>query len=308
MLEHHAEHEHHSTIFLIGSWINIFLYSTEITLGVYFFLHHKQNRFQKFSLGGSLLLDTVCTMFVCYFAWLHTAPKSLIDDTNSREGVVIILTYLVSVLEQLYLVHRYWILARNRIVVSFVLLGAIIHLVFGFITGIYALLLPDLVNRYGVPSIAVAAVTCAATDLLIAINMFRAARSVDTVDAPTQSLLYRLSLVAITSGVVTAIAATFKVILLFTSIQAFVFVFNLVGRLYTLTIVGNCIALKRHKNPGVVDDSSQAATSSETQTRRDSRFGLPGSVVLTPLDLHTFTIPEDIQSDSDVPSAIITRS
>ncbi|KAG7095757.1 hypothetical protein E1B28_006463 [Marasmius oreades] len=287
------------TIALINSWANVFLYSMEVTLSAYFFQCHKTNRYQKFSLGGSLFLDTVCSAVVCYYTWLRIDDPMI--ESWSR-GIITILTYFVSVCEQLYLVHRYWIIARNRVVVFFVLLGAIVHLVFGFISGLLSLVVPGSVHSYGILSLTIAAVTCAATDLLIAINIFYATRNIDTINPSTQSLLFRLSIIGISSGIVTATATTLKIILLFTSLRGFAFLFNLVGRIYTLTIVVNCIALERQKNARA---RSIATENSETQTSNNSRS--PGSVVLTTLDFRTSTVPEDTKTDTEVQNSIGMR-
>ncbi|KAF9260682.1 hypothetical protein L218DRAFT_962262 [Marasmius fiardii PR-910] len=278
------------SISLAGSWISVFLCSMEITLGAYFFLNHKQNQFQKFILGSALLLDFLCTAVQCYNAWLHL---DVLTTQTWCLGVSIMLTYVVSVLEQLYLVHRYWIIAQNKIVVSLIFLGVIVHLAFGFITGVYVLVIREFVYHFGVPASMVAAVTCAVTDLFIAINIFHTARSIDTSDSSTQSLLYRLSILAISSGVVTATATTLMIVLLFTKLEAFTFVFNLIGRIYVLTIVVNCIVLRRRK-------VTQVETLSLSETRSTRRSG---SVVLTPQDFHTLTIPEDIETDGGFPSS-----
>ncbi|KAG7095763.1 hypothetical protein E1B28_006468 [Marasmius oreades] len=180
--------------------------------------------------------------------------------------------------------------ARNKIVLLLVLLGVIIHVVFGFISGIYVLVIRQPVYHFGVSSATIAAVTCAATDLFIAINMFHTARRINTIDTSVQNLLYRLSIIGMTNGIVTATTTTLMIILLFTSIEAFTLVFDLVGRVYTLTIVVNCVALKRQKPP---------RDESVTQTTRNSRRS--GSVVLTTLELNTFTIPEDIETESSEP-------
>ncbi|KAF9260687.1 hypothetical protein L218DRAFT_568317 [Marasmius fiardii PR-910] len=283
--------------YLICSWINVFLYSLEITLIAYFFLCHRKNRFQRFSLGGSLLLDTICTVIVCYSTWLLAHAVS--REKQWWPGVMTILTYLISVVEQLYLVHQYWIIARNKIVLSLILLGVIVHLVFGFVAGVSNLV--RLRPSFSTPSLAVAATTCAATDLFLAINMFRATRNIDTMDNPTQSLLYRLSIIAISSGIVTASATTLKIILLFISIEGFGFVMNIVGRLYTLTMVINCIALKRFKPSTTIFESVPLERETRT-TRNSSDSRSPGSVVLTPLDFRTFTIPEGIETNHDSPS------
>ncbi|KAF9260124.1 hypothetical protein L218DRAFT_1003054 [Marasmius fiardii PR-910] len=234
------------------------------------------------------------------------------------------LTHLVSVLEQLYLVHRYWIMCVNfpnldsewspeqdfssvlgikssyhssssELLFMLVIRNSTVRFTrssltflfrqpaFAFVSSIYVLIIPQSTLQsvynfnFGTTSVTIAAVVCAATDILIAISMFRAIRKLDTIQDSTQSLLYRLSILAISSGALTATATIIKIILLFVFIQGFAFVFNLIGRIYTLTIVINCIALKRHKHI-----TAAFASGSETQTSiRTSRS--PGSVVSTPL-------------------------
>ncbi|KAF9259122.1 hypothetical protein L218DRAFT_908666 [Marasmius fiardii PR-910] len=294
------------SISLIGSWLNISLYSMEITLGADFLLHHKHNRFQKFSVGGSLFLDTACTIVVCYSTWVHT-DASLKARSGWRPGVLILLTYLVSTLEKLYLIHQYWIIARNKTVLSVVLLGAAVHLIFASIASIYVLVVGPQYHRSmytpAITSVTIAACICAATDLLIAINMFQAARKIDTIDTSTQSLLYRLSILAISSGVLIATVTILMVIFRFTSKDGFSFVFNLLGRIYTLTTVVNCIALKRHRNTSasisaVNDSNVPAPTASRT----------PGSVALTPTNRQTCTIPEDDSASSRVTKSVVRNT
>ncbi|KAF9260723.1 hypothetical protein L218DRAFT_1002462 [Marasmius fiardii PR-910] len=80
------------------------------------------------------------------------------------------------------------------------------------------------------------------------------------------------------SGVVTATASTLKIILLFTSLKGFGFIINNVGRIYALTIVVNCIALKRYKTPTTGSESDPSESDSTRITGklekcRKSRLG-----------------------------------
>ncbi|KAL0563743.1 hypothetical protein V5O48_018319, partial [Marasmius crinis-equi] len=201
--------------------MNMFLYSTELGLVLYAYFHLRLHRFHRYILACSLLTDTACTTVLCYDAWLTLKLATLPGVHPWTLGVSIMFTYIASALEQSFFAHRYWIITRNKYILGLIFLGIVVHIIFGFIAAIYVLVIPDFSKlTFGVPASAVAATVCAATDLLIAVAMFYKIRGIETVNTTTQSLLFRMSLLAIASGVFTATATTLMIVFLFTNVNA----------------------------------------------------------------------------------------
>ncbi|KAJ8083010.1 hypothetical protein PM082_008871 [Marasmius tenuissimus] len=288
---------------LVSSWMNMFLYTTEVALIVYAYAHLRLNRFHRYLLVASLLTDTACTAIVCYSFWLVIAGPITVDGQPWPLGAIIILTYMSSAWGQIYFVHRYWIIARNKIVSGLIVFGILVHVVFGFIAAIYVFVIRRIGYHFGVSASAVAATVCATTDILIAGSMFLKLRRIQTFNTSTQNLLARISLLAISSGVITATATTLMIVFLFTShFNVFNLIFNSLGRIYTITIVVNSILVKQH-HESVISHETSLSRSRSTRSRipRRIRTGTEDrtSVVFAPIEFQTFTVPDLDLDDSD---------
>ncbi|KAL0562437.1 hypothetical protein V5O48_019650, partial [Marasmius crinis-equi] len=88
------------------------------------------------------------------------------------------------------------------------------------------------------------------------------------------------------------------IVFLFTNVNAgFSFVFNALGRIYTITIILNTIILKQHG--GSQKSSATSWTRSRSRIPRRSMPSASRSVVFAPIEFQTFTIPDHDIDDLD---------
>ncbi|ESK91679.1 hypothetical protein Moror_10675 [Moniliophthora roreri MCA 2997] len=277
------------TAFLFSSWLNLTLYTLEICLGVYYFNISKYpwNSFNRLTLTASLLVDTACTAVVCYNVYFY-----LVDFRNVNQFIqpwtlpaTILLTYTSSLIEQSFYVHRYWKISRNIFMTLIIVVFIVTHVVFGFISGIWTAIRPQIGFSFAVTATTVAAVLCSATDLVIAVCMAWKLKSIRTTYAQTQSLIRRMSIQAVTNGIITSTATIIMLVLLFTTINGFYVLFASLGRLYTLTVLINFIVLRGSK-----EETSRVISRTRSTRTRTATAGDP--VAMTPIVFHSFTVPD----------------
>ncbi|EEB91613.1 hypothetical protein MPER_10002, partial [Moniliophthora perniciosa FA553] len=265
------------TAFLCASWLNLTLYTLEICVGVYYLNISKYpwKSFNRFTLTASLFVDTACTAVVCYNVYLYLVDTKISQSIQPWTlPATILLTYTSSLIEQGFYAHRYWKISRNTFITSVIVVFIFTHVVFGFISGIWTAVRPEV--EFSLRS------QRQPTDLVIAICMVWKLRSIETTYAQTQSLIRRVSIQAVTSGIFASTATIIMLVLLFTSLNGFYVLFASLGRLYTLTVLINLIVLRGNK-----DETSR--NTSRTRSTRTTITDDP--VVMTPIAFHSFTIP-----------------
>uniref|UniRef100_A0A0W0FR98 DUF6534 domain-containing protein n=1 Tax=Moniliophthora roreri TaxID=221103 RepID=A0A0W0FR98_MONRR len=295
------------TAFLFSSWLNLTLYTLEICLGVYYFNISKYpwNSFNRLTLTASLLVDTACTAVVCYNVYFYlvdfrskspfssfraASQPDVNEDVNQfiqpwTLPATILLTYTSSLIEQCFYVHRYWKISRNIFMTLIIVVFIVTHVVFGFISGIWTAIRPQIGFSFAVTATTVAAVLCSATDLVIAVCMAWKLKSIRTTYAQTQSLIRRMTIQAVTNGIITSTATIIMLVLLFTTINGFYVLFASLGRLYTLTVLINFIVLRGSK-----EETSRVISRTRSTRTRTATAGDP--VAMTPIVFHSFTVPD----------------
>ncbi|KAI3615183.1 hypothetical protein WG66_003493 [Moniliophthora roreri] len=215
----------------------------------------------------------------------------------------ILLTYTSSLIEQCFYVHRYWKISRNIFMTLIIVVFIVTHVVFGFISGIWTAIRPQIGFSFAVTATTVAAVLCSATDLVIAVCMAWKLKSIRTTYAQTQSLIRRMTIQAVTNGIITSTATIIMLVLLFTTINGrFYVLFASLGRLYTLTVLINFIVLRGSK-----EETSRVISRTRSTRTRTATAGDP--VAMTPIGefsseegmraeangslvFHSFTVPD----------------
>ncbi|KAF9062899.1 hypothetical protein BDP27DRAFT_1368456 [Rhodocollybia butyracea] len=102
---------------------------------------------------------------------------------------------------------------------------------------------------------------CAATDLFIAVVMLHTMSTIKTTYTGTQSLLRRISIQSMACGIATSVSTTLMLTFFVThNPKPSTIIFDLLGRIYTLTILFNYLMLRKPvadanatENPTVVD-------------------------------------------------------
>ncbi|KAF9062897.1 hypothetical protein BDP27DRAFT_1427407 [Rhodocollybia butyracea] len=119
---------------------------------------------------------------------------------------------------------------------------------------------------------------CAATDLFIAVVMLHTMSTIKTTYTGTQSLLRRISMQSMACGIATSVSTTLMLTFFVTQIpKPGAIIFDLLGRIYTLTILFNYLMLRKP-----VADAN--ATENPTLDR-------PQTVIFGPMIPQTYTIP-----------------
>ncbi|KAJ4477858.1 hypothetical protein C8J55DRAFT_561432 [Lentinula edodes] len=159
---------------------------------------------------------------------------------------------------------------------------------FAWVLGI-GLIRDPVVSQYGLNLTITAATLCAATDLLIAVTMFHTMRTIKTTYTATQSLLRRISIQSVACGSTTSVFTIIMVSLLVThNLEPFTVIFDILGRLYTLTILINYISLRKP----MALASTAAAGSEQRQSRSRSHSIVFGAAQLA----RSFTVPVELST------------
>ncbi|KAJ3998841.1 hypothetical protein F5050DRAFT_1125719 [Lentinula boryana] len=286
---------------LAGSWVNMMLYGTELVLGGFYLINSRHNAFFRWSLAISLCIDTVCTGVVCYNVYLYLIldPKALTSESQPWTlPATILCTYHAALIEQVFFTYRYWQITHNKFVTLSISTLTALHVAFAWVLGI-GLILNPVVSQSGLNLTIIAATLCAATDLLIAITTFHTMRKIKTTFSATQSLLRRISIQSVACGSTTSIFTIIMVSLLVThNLEPFTVIFDILGRLYTLTILMNYICLRK--------SVAHATTATADSTQRESRSH---SIALGATHIpRSFTVPVGLSTIDETHSIHDLRS
>ncbi|KAJ3880923.1 hypothetical protein F5051DRAFT_142201 [Lentinula edodes] len=276
---------------LAGSWVNMILYGTEVVLGGFYLLNSRPNAFFRWSLAISLCIDTVCTGVVCYNVYLYLIlePAALTSNTQPWTlPATILCTYHAALVEQVFFTYRYWRITRNKFVTLLISTITASHVAFAWVLGI-GLIRDPVVSQSGLNLTIIAATLCAATDLLIAVIMFHTMRTIKTTYTATQSLLRRISIQSVACGSTTSVFTIIMVSLLVThNLEPFTVIFDILGRLYTLTILINYISLRKP----MAHASAAAGGSEQRQSRSRSHSIVFGAAQIA----RSFTVPVELST------------
>ncbi|KAJ4485357.1 hypothetical protein J3R30DRAFT_1346682 [Lentinula aciculospora] len=285
---------------LAGSWVNMVLYGTELVLSAFYLINSRPNAFFRWSLAISLCIDTVCTGVVCYNVYLYLIlePEAL---TSERQPwtlpATILCTYHAALVEQVFFTYRYWQITRNKFITSLICAITAAHVALAWVLGI-GLIMNPVVSQHGLNLTIIAATLCAATDLLIAITMFHTMRTIKTTYTATQSLLRRISIQSVACGSTTSIFTIIMVSLLVThNLEPFTVIFDILGRLYTLTILINYISLRK--------PIAHATTGSTQRQPRSRSHSFAFGATHTP---RSFTVPVELSTINETDSIRDLRS
>ncbi|KAE9397866.1 hypothetical protein BT96DRAFT_995427 [Gymnopus androsaceus JB14] len=267
---------------LAGSWVNMVFYGTEIVLSGFYLLNSRPSAFFRWSLVVALCIDSACTGITYSRSELGITSRSVRQLWTLP--ATILCTYHAAMVEQVFFTHRYWQITRNKVVTTLISVLLVSHVVFAWILAISLCVnpFPDIFN---LSLTTTAATLCAGTDLFIACIMFHTMRSIRSTYEATQSLLRRISIQSVACGFSTSIFTIIMLSLLVThNLNQFTLIFDVLGRLYTLTILINYIMLRK-----------PLASMSSVTSASVSRTGRTRSIAFGPMNtLQTFTIPMEL--------------
>ncbi|KAJ6464842.1 hypothetical protein C8R45DRAFT_1023356 [Mycena sanguinolenta] len=230
-------------IIVISSWLNIGLYACELILCARYFARPSRPLTHKIGVGVLVFFDTVCTLAVCVDVGLIVLPPT---TTNARLlltplAIQIITTYISAIISQLFLCNLYFILTGYKIMAGIIVILIFLHLAFSWASAI--ILLKTFARaRSGITATTVGAISCAATDIIIAVSLaWKFWRMMGGISQhrPTRGLLRQILILTVSSGAICAGNTLLMMILLLKHSDVFNFFFACQGRVYALTILGN---------------------------------------------------------------------
>ncbi|KAJ7451432.1 hypothetical protein B0H11DRAFT_2246300 [Mycena galericulata] len=224
---------------LAASWLNCMLFSLEVVLVVRYF-QKPRPRIHQLGVGAIFAFDTVCTVAVCAQAYLVVLVFACTPDhffpmaTLRTLSVILFMTYATASVEQMYLCYLFFALTKQRFISVFLL--ALTN----------TPVTPALrIQNPGGPAFTttkIGAISCAATDILIAaalLHTFTRMQSTSAVRVSTRTLLRRLMVMSFTSGVAVASTTSLTMILLIGGNPAYALFLFCQGRVYAVTILAN---------------------------------------------------------------------
>ncbi|KAJ7243071.1 hypothetical protein C8J57DRAFT_1367148 [Mycena rebaudengoi] len=257
---------------LSASWLNVGLYTLELTLSWQYFSRPGRPLTHRMGVGALVLFDTISTLVVCatsYLAVFHGRPAPG-DMLLWPLAVNIFLAYSSSAVEQIFMCKIFYLLTRNLLLTVVLLTMMLAHVGLSF-TSAGALLAPGVgpANiKLSLSTNMLGSILCAATDVFIALALgykcWKMMGSLNTDIRDTRGFLRRLFILFLSSGIIVAATTLTIMTLLLTGSPAFVLFSSCQGRIYSVTILANLlVGILFHQNtsqPTTTDPASLGST------------------------------------------------
>ncbi|KAJ3771011.1 hypothetical protein FB446DRAFT_125394 [Lentinula raphanica] len=231
---------------LISSWINLLLYACEALLYVHLVFSPKPKITRRTTVFISLALfvDTIGSIAICCSTVAAFDSVLLTWSVNEAELsvhwstlVTVVTTYSASVLEQSYFLRRYWSISHNHFVTTILAIFVFANAVSAIVIAIFFQLNPvsgsTLELEEDTPL--ASAALMATTDISLAIVTIWKLKSVRTSRNTVNVLLHRFCLYIGAYGCVTAVATSMLFGCWLIDLNAYTFIFHILGRIYSLT-------------------------------------------------------------------------
>jgi len=227
---------------MAASWLNVSLYTLELVLCLRYFQRPNRPFFYKAGVTALVFFDTVGTLAICinlcfFILDIGGNPVALLSPTT----IVIFMTYCSAAVEQTVLCHLFFALTKNILVTAFLAILILAHMGLAFTSGALILVL-DSEFTAGLNTATAAAVTCAGTDLFLAIalglKVWKSMSPPDVLSA-RKSIAPRFLLLCLSSGLIVASNTLVMMALLLRQSPAFSFFFSCQGRVYSITLLAN---------------------------------------------------------------------
>ncbi|KAJ7741316.1 hypothetical protein B0H16DRAFT_1032713 [Mycena metata] len=230
---------------LLGSWLNTALFTLEVALSVFCLRRWTMPRSSRYGLILILVNDTLGTFAV--FAHLVRFVVHGEQHANWPIALLQVSTGLSAVIEQTFMIHRYWKVIRHTTWSAFIMFLAVAHMV----VTVVAIGLGEPYKRvlvHNVDTTTISLIICTIADVLIALSMVWSLSGIDPVWRATQHLIRAVCIGALTTG---AVVATITILSMVTVVLngldhiIFAIFVSIMGRVYSLTILVNSIQRRR---------------------------------------------------------------
>ncbi|KAF9010039.1 hypothetical protein BDQ17DRAFT_995906 [Cyathus striatus] len=251
------------SVTLASSWINAMLYTLEVTAVIYYFSKCSAGRRIHVLVTGLFLIDTLCVVAVFANSWTILAVPSPVMQIPSKDlpaadittlddlplapqpwpvSVIVLTTAVVSVIEKLFLVRRFYQLSSNKVIAALLLFSVIGHGCFSLFSVVYgAIRGPEDARRLGLLTTLVSAIISTTVDTLVPLSIVCLLRRIAPPRKPNQKTLCRQAMNATSSGCIAAICGCIYLVTVITRSIGFIVMINIIGRIYTLTILTNIV-------------------------------------------------------------------
>ncbi|KAJ6494277.1 hypothetical protein C8R45DRAFT_987801 [Mycena sanguinolenta] len=259
-------------LLLASSWLNVCLYTLELVLCHRYFQRPNRPFLLKVGVCALIFFDTVCTLTICVNLCLIINSVELLAPTS----LSIFMTYCSAAVEQAILCHLYFILTKNILVTTFLSILILAHMGLAFATGALILVL-DSEHTVALNTTTAGAVTCAATDLFIAIvlgtTIWKSLIPTDVLPA-RKSVARQFLLLCVSAGLIVASNTLIMMALLLKGSPVFSFFFSCQGRIYSLTLLANFLVGVYFRR-----DTSETSTDSPRRQQTSDVTGVVFDIV-----------------------------
>ncbi|KAJ6508339.1 hypothetical protein C8R45DRAFT_1089526 [Mycena sanguinolenta] len=262
---------------LAGSWLNTVLFTLELMFCVIYMRRWKLNSLFYYGFILFLVNDSLGTL--CVYANLFLSVVEMVQDPLWPIDALLISTGLSALIEQTFLVHRYWMVTKNTIWSTFLMFLAVTHMSLAIASVALGGPYKDWAIHKGLtivrfsPYSAVfwgltapsrlAAIICTVADVLIALSMVWSLTGFDRISESTQYLVHSVCINALATGAIVATVTLLSMITLLVqplNRNIFGLFFVIMGRVYSLTILVNFH--QRHKQQLYVAGSQEVSGAS----------------------------------------------
>ncbi|RDB20272.1 hypothetical protein Hypma_012597 [Hypsizygus marmoreus] len=258
-------------IYLVATWVNMLLYSLELTLVfLYFHKFKKDRKYLRVLVLVMLVVDSAGTICGCVATWKHAVTLANMP-LLWIVAVLGITRSITAVLEQTFLTYRFYILSRSKIISGFFIFLALLHLSFAMTSCIHLMRFPaQLGPNISISKTVTTVAICISTtlDTLLPIALIWQLQKYSSHFRTTQSLIRRISIQAVSSGSVVALLGITFVILVRLLFLEFLLISLIFGRVYTITVLANLLSRKSRSSLSI----SRLHTSSDYDLSRDINF------------------------------------
>ncbi|KAJ7367359.1 hypothetical protein DFH08DRAFT_837270 [Mycena albidolilacea] len=238
---------------LAGSWLNTVFFTLEVILC---FLYVRRWKLSPvFSYGFALFLVNDSLGTLCVYANMYLTV-TLVPAPQWPVPVLLLSTALSALIEQFYMVHRYWIVTKNTVWSAFLLLLSVTHVAIAISSVSLGGPYKEYFVHNGLTMTTIAAIICTVADVLISLSMVWSLSGFEPVSQSTRQLIRSVAMNALATGIVVAtVTALAMISLIVKSLNRNIFslFFVIMGRVYSLTILMNFY--QRHKQQQLVATS-----------------------------------------------------
>ncbi|KAJ6622581.1 hypothetical protein B0H10DRAFT_1944492 [Mycena sp. CBHHK59/15] len=272
---------------LTASWCNIGLYTLQLVLSRRYFQRSSRPVLHQIGVGALVVFDTLCTVGVCADVYLSVLvfPEDPDSVTLLKPlSAIIFMTYSSAMVEQAFLCHLYFVLTQNITVTAFLGLLILVHTGFSFASAVLLLTTKEVLG-FSFLTTTIGAITCAATDIFIAISLgIKFWRMIQPLNKENsmRSSVRRILILTLSSGAIVASNTLIMMILLLKINPAFSFFFYCAGRVYSVTILGNFLVNTALIRAPPENASDRVGTGIVFRVEVDTTFEDPSSRVRTP--------------------------